>query len=73
MEREQLTLTIELERLEGGWYEARVEEFPEVFTASPSRDEARVAVLDALTQYLTAWLETGQNPVVRHDAATTEV
>jgi predicted RNase H-like HicB family nuclease len=68
-ERQRMTLTVELEPLDGGWYEARLDEFPEVFTAAPSADEARVAILDALAQYLAACLEEGRRPVVA-DAST---
>jgi predicted RNase H-like HicB family nuclease len=67
-EREQITLTIELEPVEGGWYQARLEEYPEVLTAAPTRVEARAAVLDALAQYLMACIEQGRRPVVRDGA-----
>jgi predicted RNase H-like HicB family nuclease len=52
-ESERISLTLSFRRLEdSGWFEVRIEEFPEVFTAAPTRNEARVAALDALAQYL---------------------
>lgn len=62
-EREHLPLTLSFEHLEdSGWFEVRIEEFPEVFTAAPTRDEARVAVLDALAQYLASFEEGEEIP-----------
>jgi hypothetical protein len=57
-DREHLTLTLVFEDLDdSGWVQARIEEFPEVVTAAPERDEARVMVLDALAQYLASFPE----------------
>ena len=52
-----------------GWYVARVEEFPEVLTGAPTRDEARPMALDALREYLASCAETGTAPVTRGPAA----
>ena len=49
---DQLSFTISLEPVEDGWFMARIEEFPEVITAGPTRDEARLMALDALREYL---------------------
>ena len=49
---DQLSFTISLEPVEDGWFMARIEEFPEVITAGPTRDEARLMALDALKEYL---------------------
>ena len=42
------------EPVENGWIQARIEELPGVITTAPSRDEARVQVIDALREYLLA-------------------
>ena len=55
---DQLSFTISLEPVENGWFMARIEEFPEVITAAPTRDEARLMALDALKEYLAS---DGQN------------
>ncbi len=72
-EREHLPLTLSFKQLEdSGWFEVRIEEFPEVFTAAPTRDEARVAVLDALERYLASFEEDEQVPTAataRHAVA----
>jgi predicted RNase H-like HicB family nuclease len=66
---DQLSFTISLEPVEEGWFMARVEEFPEVVTAGPTRDEARLMALDALREYLAACAEQGIPPVTRGPAA----
>ena len=67
---DQLSFTISLEAVEDGWFMARVEEFPEVITAAPTRDEARLMALDALREYLAASAQAGTPPVTRGPAAT---
>jgi predicted RNase H-like HicB family nuclease len=62
---DQLSFTISLEAVEEGWFMARVEEFPEVVTGAPSRDEARLMALDALREYLASCAEEGTPPVTR--------
>ncbi len=47
-----IPLSIIYEPVENGWVQARIEGIPEVITAGPTRDEARVLVLDALREYL---------------------
>jgi hypothetical protein len=47
-----ISLSIVYEPVENGWTQARIEGIPEVITAGPSKDEARVLVLDALREYL---------------------
>jgi predicted RNase H-like HicB family nuclease len=69
-ERYKVELTILLEEAEGGWFTARIEEYPEVITGAPSRDEARILVLDALKEYLLACAETGEPAVVMQPAGT---
>jgi predicted RNase H-like HicB family nuclease len=59
------SFTIALEPVEEGWFIARVEEFPEVVTGAPTRDEARLMALDALREYLAACAEQGTAPVTR--------
>jgi predicted RNase H-like HicB family nuclease len=65
---DQLSFTISLEPVEEGWFLARVEEFPEVITAAPTRDEARLMALDALREYLAASAEAGTPPLTRGPA-----
>jgi predicted RNase H-like HicB family nuclease len=60
---DQLSFTISLEAVENGWFMARVEEFPEVITGAPTRDEARLMALDALREYLAACSEDGPPPI----------
>ena len=45
-------LTAVYESVEDGWVQARIEEMPEVITAAPTRDEAKAALLAALSEYL---------------------
>jgi predicted RNase H-like HicB family nuclease len=69
---DQLSFTISLEPVEEGWFMARVEEFPEVITAAPTREEARLMALDALREYLAAADaagETGAETSVPRDHA----
>ena len=47
-----ISISILYEPVEDGWIQARIEGIPEVITAGPTRDEARVLVLDALREYL---------------------
>ncbi|HEY7633322.1 MAG TPA: hypothetical protein VH817_21640 [Thermoleophilaceae bacterium] len=54
-EREHISLTLIYEEVENGWVQVRLEEFPEVVTAAPTRDQARLMVLDALHQYLASF------------------
>ena len=49
-----IPLSIVYEPVENGWVQARIEELSPVITAAPTRDEARVLVLDALREYLLA-------------------
>jgi hypothetical protein len=49
-----IQLSVIYEPVENGWVQARIEELPAVITAAPSRDEARVQVVDALREYLLA-------------------
>ena len=65
---DQLSFTITLEPVEDGWFMARVEEFPEVVTAGPTRDQARLMALDALREYLAASADEGTPPVTRGSA-----
>jgi predicted RNase H-like HicB family nuclease len=53
------SFTISLEPVEDGWVMARIEEFPEVITAAPTRDEARLMALDALREYLASDVRNG--------------
>src|SRR3954452_1564229 len=59
---DQLSFTISLEPVEDGWFMARIEEFPEVITAGPTRDEARLMALDALKEYLASDPQDGAAP-----------
>jgi predicted RNase H-like HicB family nuclease len=56
------SFTISLEPVEDGWVMARIEEFPEVITAAPTRDEARLMALDALREYLASDVPNGSVP-----------
>jgi predicted RNase H-like HicB family nuclease len=47
-----ISISIVYEPVDDGWVQARIEGIPEVITAGPTRDEARVLVLDALREYL---------------------
>ena len=49
-----IQLSVIYEPVENGWIQARIEELPGVITAAPSRDEARIQVIDALREYLLA-------------------
>jgi predicted RNase H-like HicB family nuclease len=68
-DRERMTLTTVFEEIENGWLMVRLEEFPEVVTAAPTKDEARVLILDALKEYLAACLEEGRAPVFKEPAS----
>lgn len=47
---------------EGGWVRATIEELPGVITCAPTRNEAGVAVRDALNEWLAALLSPERNP-----------
>lgn len=49
---EHFSVTLDLEPVEKGWIQARVEEYPEVITVGKNTREARLMALDALREYL---------------------
>ena len=70
-DHERFSLTFSYEPVENDWVQVRIDEFPEVVTAAPNRREARLAALDALTQYLASFgpgervpTATAENPEV---------
>ena len=52
LEMPSLELSIVYERVEDGWTQARIAEYPAVITAAPTRESAKELVLDALREYL---------------------
>lgn len=65
-DREHISLTLHFEEVENGWVQVWVEEFPEVVTAGPSHNEARLMVLDALREYLASF-PGGEQPLRADD------
>lgn len=68
---QSLTLTVVYEPVENGWVQARLVEIPGVITAGPTRDEAKILVVDALREYLRAAGESADG--VDRDELTLEV
>jgi predicted RNase H-like HicB family nuclease len=62
--REHFSLTFSFEEVEDGWVQVSIEEFPEVMTAAPTRDEARLLAFDALREYLASF-PPGERPPMR--------
>ena len=50
--RKHIPLTVIYESVEEGWTQATIAELPGVITAAPTREEAKVLVVDALHEYL---------------------
>jgi predicted RNase H-like HicB family nuclease len=53
--RERISLTLDLEEVDNGWIQVRVEEFPEVVTVGRDDREARLMALDAVREYLASF------------------
>ncbi|MDP3713021.1 MAG: hypothetical protein Q8R60_11135 [Mycobacteriales bacterium] len=54
-----LAFTVVLTPVEGGWTQAQLRELPGVVTCAPTEAAARVAVVDALREYLSSFAEPG--------------
>jgi hypothetical protein len=62
-----ISLSIVYEPVEHGWVQARIEELPAVITAAPTRDEAKVMILDALREYLLSLRDAPPSPATGQD------
>jgi predicted RNase H-like HicB family nuclease len=56
-----LAFTVVLTPVEGGWTQAQLRELPGVVTCAPTEEAARVAVVDALREYLSSFAEAGDD------------
>ena len=50
-----LAFTVVLTPVDGGWVQAQLRELPGVVTCAPTEQEAREAVVDALSEYLSSF------------------
>ena len=66
---EELTLTASYRRVENGWVQAQLAGLPMVLTVAPTLDEARVALVDALREYLRSYEEHPEPPASSYDEA----
>jgi predicted RNase H-like HicB family nuclease len=58
-----IPLTVVYEAVEDGWTQATIAELPAVITAAPTRDEAKVLVVDALHEYLRSLEQERDEPL----------
>ena len=67
----RISLTAVYEPVDGGWTQARIEELPAVITAAPTLEEAKVLLVDALSEYLLS-LSNSETLVARHESSRCE-
>jgi predicted RNase H-like HicB family nuclease len=58
-----IPLTVVYEAVDDGWTQATIAEHPAVITAAPTREEAKVLVVDALHEYLRSLEQERDEPL----------